>query len=284
MASNTKYSKEDLRRIMKAKMASTNKIESPIAIYDSTGNLSCRVCSSRVSEMQWTVHVLSKDHKAKVEALKALKLKESMIKEKSASKRTLNEAQLIESSPLPMRPTLEKSDNKRMRTQDLSKRDLVTKLEQESESMQLDTQEEEGKECLKHSVESEKKKESCLPKGFFDDPEADAKARSVAFVDPVEEEYAQFQRLIANEATQSENMVQEDLESIQQEKTVEEIEDQMNKWRRIDSLEQQLKVFLSQRHKPTSCTHKHEEEDEDQDIDDDNLSSLLDWRTKGGFK
>ena len=35
-----------------------------------------------------------------------------------------------------------------------------------------------------------------LPAGFFDDPKLDAKARNVEFVDPIEKEFQEFQKII----------------------------------------------------------------------------------------
>ena len=52
----------------------TKKIESPLAKYNSAGQLTCVVCNAVVkSEMVWTAHINGKQHKEKVAALKKLK-------------------------------------------------------------------------------------------------------------------------------------------------------------------------------------------------------------------
>ena len=125
---------------------------------------------------------------------------------------------------------------------------------------------------------------SSLPKGFFDDPSADAKARKVTFVDPLDEEYAEFQKIISSETNRSEVILQEDLEADLHERTIQEIDEQIEKWKRIQELEIQLEQRMKQGFVKKKDTQKETQEEEEDDTDDDNLSCLLDWRRKGGFK
>ena len=95
MAQKKAYSKEDLRKLMKQKLEAsstkggtseeTTRIDSPLAAYDSQGNLTCRVCTSRIRESQWTTHLLSKDHKNRIEALRS-----AAIKGKTSSNQNVN--------------------------------------------------------------------------------------------------------------------------------------------------------------------------------------------------
>lgn len=61
----SKYSKADLKALMREKLAakSNAKIESPLAAYDSKGQLTCRLCLSHVKESSWTTHLVSPEHK-----------------------------------------------------------------------------------------------------------------------------------------------------------------------------------------------------------------------------
>lgn len=317
------YSKDDLRKLMRQKLESSSttttssKIDSPLASYDSDGNLSCRVCGCRLRENQWTTHLLSKDHKNHIEALKAAALKAKTLtskKRKDVEHQEFKEAEIL--SPARPNESSEDSPAKRIKEdvsqrtdKQLLKRDLITKLEEEmndGEDAMDPTQDEElvksedaGSNLppgffdasSSHNTQiTEEPTISSLPKGFFDDPQADAKARSVTFVDPMDEEYAQFQKLISSETFRSETMVQEDLESFQQEKTVEEIDEQIDKWKKIDRLEQQLEQKMKQSFvKQSKVKHEGYQECDDgseseEDTDDDKLSCLLDWRRKGGFK
>ncbi|XP_044149859.1 zinc finger protein 830 isoform X2 [Bufo gargarizans] len=72
---------DELRRLMKAKQreaAAKKKIESPLAKYNSLGQLSCVVCSTLLkSELLWQAHILGKQHKEKVAELKGTQVKAS---------------------------------------------------------------------------------------------------------------------------------------------------------------------------------------------------------------
>lgn len=404
--------------------SSSTKIDSPLALYDSFGKLTCRICSTRVTESQWTSHLLSREHKEQLELMKTSSLKKkkhgsSIISEPipvkklklssedhhiSTSRGNESKNWIIPQSTAHSKPSLtpsstsaserkrhqdvgrthhEKHDDKHHHQQqqelrdyrpraveimdveeneaeettvargddleeereeehgrtatwerrndggdegegslppgffDSSKRGSKGKgrgitdiaVEGENSSIKLRREQEEMKSSSSHppcrSTRREKEDirerhgglereevsvRSDLPKGFFDDPEADARARSVPFTDPLDEEWSQFQKLMSSEANRSDVLLQEDLESLQQEKTVEEIEDQMNKWKRVSSLQEKLEAQLRHRLKPsqketktmsnrTIDTDNMEEGDEGES--DDDLNILLDWRNKG---
>lgn len=70
-------SQDELRRLMKEKQRlNTNRkrIESPLARYSRSGQLSCVLCKIPVkSELLWPTHVLGKQHREKVAELKSAK-------------------------------------------------------------------------------------------------------------------------------------------------------------------------------------------------------------------
>lgn len=58
------YTKEDLKRLMQEKKKSHQKrVDSPLASYDSKGQLSCLICSIQLKETGWTTHLISQQHK-----------------------------------------------------------------------------------------------------------------------------------------------------------------------------------------------------------------------------
>lgn len=68
--------KDDLRRLMESQKRSLNgqnkKIESPLARYNSLGQLSCLVCNCPIkNEVLWSAHILKKTHKDNVLLYKA---------------------------------------------------------------------------------------------------------------------------------------------------------------------------------------------------------------------
>lgn len=60
-----KYSKSDLKALMKEKLAakSNTKVDSPLATYDSNGQLICRLCLTHIKGSSWTTHLVSQEHK-----------------------------------------------------------------------------------------------------------------------------------------------------------------------------------------------------------------------------
>ena len=333
MAQKKAYSKEDLRKLMKQKLESSSKgstssettrIDSPLAAYDSQGNLTCRVCTSRIRENQWTAHLLSKDHKNRLEALKAAAMKgKTSSNQKRKQPFDSNPSATTDQSSGPERNRQEivnaESSPKKIKNTDevkgtvISKRELVNKLEEEidQEQRKEDVMEVEENDKI-HDESDDRQQEdeetsnlppgffdshskrksvasdsitSSLPKGFFDDPSADAKARNVSFVDPLDEEYAEFQKIMSSETNRSEVTLQEDLEADLHERTIQEIDEQIEKWKRIQELEIQLEERMKQGFvKKKNTQQETQEEEEEDDTDDDNLSCLLDWRKKGGFK
>ncbi len=70
MATSKKFNKEDFRRLMKERKEGSNqekkkeRIDSPLAQYDSDGKLSCIVCQMVIiSETSWTSHIIGKTHR-----------------------------------------------------------------------------------------------------------------------------------------------------------------------------------------------------------------------------
>lgn len=68
MASTTK---DDIRKLMRERqqlqrnqVTGTQKVDSPLAVYDLNGRLTCSICRVRISnEAAWSAHLVDKSHK-----------------------------------------------------------------------------------------------------------------------------------------------------------------------------------------------------------------------------
>lgn len=140
-------------------------------------------------------------------------------------------------------------------------------------------------------VESAEKKENtaeALPEGFFDDPVRDAKVRNVdAPKDQMDKEWEEFQKEIRQVNTKSEAIVAEDDEEGRLERQIDEIDEQIQCYQRVERLRDKRDVLKS-KHVPrkdedmeTQGTNEEEEGEEDEE----GLLSLLsqDWRAKGAL-
>lgn len=128
-----------------------------------------------------------------------------------------------------------------------------------------------------------------LPKGFFDNPVLDAKVRNVPFKNPLDDEWEKFQKEMSGESSKSDVMIQDELEEIQTLRTVEEIDQQIESWAKIDMIQKKVEQLLShknQDHQTIPGTDKNNDpndsSDDDNDDDDDLDPDLLmeNWRSK----
>lgn len=115
-----------------------------------------------------------------------------------------------------------------------------------------------------------------LPEGFFDDPKLDAKARKVQYVDQDEEEWKKFQNEMANEMATAQDILVEDRNEATAGRQLEEIEEQMEAWKRVALLEERKEAA---RHSIKNATSRKETKDSDSDSDIE-LDQLTDWRKK----
>ncbi|KAM6920847.1 zinc finger protein 830 [Lycodopsis pacificus] len=133
---------------------------------------------------------------------------------------------------------------------------------------------------------SEKKDNSAeaLPEGFFDDPVRDAKVRNVdAPKDHMDKEWDEFQKVIRQVNTKSEAIVAEDDEEGRLERQIDEIDEQIECYRRVEVLRDKRDVVKS---KVLPSEEEHMEVDgSDEEEDEEQLLGLLshDWRAKGAL-
>ncbi|XP_022245796.1 zinc finger protein 830-like isoform X1 [Limulus polyphemus] len=117
-----------------------------------------------------------------------------------------------------------------------------------------------------------------LPEGFFDDPIMDAKVRKVEYKDPMEEEWEKFQKTIAAETNVSQAIIEEDLEESKVEREIDEIDEQIYNWERVEKLQKKKEEILRNEHS------KEDNSDDNSSVDEHEFDEFLDWRSKGVWK
>jgi len=119
-----------------------------------------------------------------------------------------------------------------------------------------------------------------LPEGFFDDPKMDAKVRQVVFKDKMEEEWELYQRQMKEESMISETLVEQDDERRDAERSIEEIDDHMNRLSRVVSLLKKKDLVMTIGANDTQDNEQNNKKETGSDIDEDELNEILDWRCK----
>lgn len=160
-----------------------------------------------------------------------------------------------------------------------------------------------------------------IPDGFFDDPVEDAKVHHKPYVDPLDAQWELFQKEIKMEAHKSEVIEEEDEDVMIYERSLADVDDQLEKWSRVEALHVKketkfVKIEVKDEgesagtmpdrsgdsgngigeklpNEPTikiepkdepldEVKEEAEEEEYDDDSDDeDDFDELLDWRSKG---
>lgn len=141
----------------------------------------------------------------------------------------------------------------------------------------------------KSAEKSAEKKENtaeALPEGFFDDPVKDAQVRNVdAPKDQLDKEWEEFQKEMRLVNTKSEAIVAEDDEEGRIERQIDEIDEQIECYRRVELLRDRRDAAKSRRRPRKDEQVKKEEKNEEGGEDEEELLGLLsqDWRAKGAL-
>lgn len=134
------------------------------------------------------------------------------------------------------------------------------------------------------SAEKKDNTAEALPEGFFDDPVRDAKVRNVdAPKDHMDKEWEEFQKEIRQVNTKSEAIVAEDDEEGRFDRQIDEIDEQIECYKRVEVLRDKRDVVKS---KPLATKDEHMETDaSEEEEDEEELLGLLsrDWRAKGAL-
>lgn len=125
-----------------------------------------------------------------------------------------------------------------------------------------------------------------LPEGFFDDPVRDAKVRNVDTPkDQMDREWEEFQKEMRQVNSASDAIVAEDDEEGRLERQIDEIDEQIECYRRVEVLrakQEVVKEMLLKKKKDRRIEMHSSSSDEE---DDEELMHVLtrDWRAKGAL-
>ncbi|KAF7222419.1 zinc finger protein 830 [Nothobranchius furzeri] len=136
------------------------------------------------------------------------------------------------------------------------------------------------------AIEKKDNTAEALPEGFFDDPVRDAKVRNVdAPKDHMDKEWEEFQKEIRQVNTKSEAIVAEDDEEGRIERQIDEIDEQIECYKRVELLRDKREVLKRKVVHVPSERIQTEETVEDDEEDEEGLLGLLsrDWRAKGAL-
>ncbi|EFX81429.1 hypothetical protein DAPPUDRAFT_50175 [Daphnia pulex] len=287
-------------------MGSAKKIDSPLAKYNSAGQLTCIVCNSVVkNELVWTAHVNGRLHREKVLSLKNPKVEAQFTKpqiipavKRKADSITTNGSAASPSkkgvpkdffdnqppnfiAPMPIKSILKNSTKPKYDSNvdkiEITQSTLIEDMETD-DAPEVSSQTPSGTE-ISTSQPGDASSSNAIPEGFFDDPKMDAKVRQIEFKDPVEEEWNKFQKEIGDEVTASVAIQEEDQEESTAERQLEEIEEQMIKWGRVLELEQKKELY-GQRVRAIRESMVEEKETSSSDEDDAEMDKFFDWRSK----
>ncbi|KAG7470155.1 hypothetical protein MATL_G00136520 [Megalops atlanticus] len=131
-------------------------------------------------------------------------------------------------------------------------------------------------------IERKENTAEALPEGFFDDPVKDAKVRKVdAPKDQMDKEWEEFQKEMRQVNTASEAIVAEDDEEGRLERQIDEIDEQIECYRRVEVLRDKRDVAKNSMRKRMGAGEQEDEEGSEED--EEELLNLLsrDWRAKG---
>uniref|UniRef100_A0A3Q4BN87 Zinc finger protein 830 n=1 Tax=Mola mola TaxID=94237 RepID=A0A3Q4BN87_MOLML len=134
------------------------------------------------------------------------------------------------------------------------------------------------------STEKKDNTSEALPEGFFDDPVRDAKVRNVeAPKDQMDKEWEEFQKEIRQVNTKSEAIVAEDDEEGRLERQIDEIDEQIECYKRVEVLRDKRDVVKS-RPQPKKGAHTERDASDDEEEEEELLGLLSqDWRAKGAL-
>ncbi|XP_032222156.1 zinc finger protein 830 isoform X2 [Nematostella vectensis] len=307
--------KVDFRRLKEERESQKKKrkIESPLAKYNSAGQLFCVLCNAPIkSDLVWPAHVQSKKHRENIAALKNKNTKPSPDNDKVAKpktvesknqfvkpsipdkieKRKINEANEDDIIPPKRSKVPEKTESStslpadffdnqsdvgpaQIRTETDHKTTTASGLPSDFFENQPETTQESDRKQSSNSKPSED-----LPEGFFDDPKLDAKARKVEYKDPQDEEWEKFQKAIQMENQVSEALVEEDDEVARIDRQLTELNEQRQYFLRAHTLRDKQDVIRTAVSEEAKQRREQKDEEDSTSTDSEDFEEFFDWRAK----
>ncbi|OTF71157.1 hypothetical protein BLA29_001664 [Euroglyphus maynei] len=281
MATSTKkLSQQELRQLMREKVQNKTdirRIDSPLARYDDRGQLWCRICNQIINnEFLWSTHLIGKLHKKKVEELKQ-KSKSSSTKESSSSSGPLKRS-------LPVENIESISSNKIKKSSHVNIEDSIENKPTESVTAVISDTSLPGDFFDDGTKPVEKESTNELPKGFFDDPKVERKVRKTNNDQTLETQFELFRKEIAEESIVSQNLLEEELEDLEKEKTLTEIDEQIENWAKVDEIQRKIENIHKKHENIEMNGENSDNQDDDDDDDPIDFNDMNFWRNKVVFR
>lgn len=286
----------------------SKRIESPLAKYNSIGQLTCLVCNQVVkSENLWNAHLNSKTHLDNKNKLKTQLTKSSTTSsipsslsnnsvdniQKNVFKRpasaTQHEEISVNSSLKTVNSKLEADIDLKLSVKKQKLNDLVDKksndlhLKLEPPSIKMDISENnqseptsaEQSETSKVNPLLEAAPSTALPEGFFDDPDMDDKVRGVSRADNLEAEYEEFKKIMQTEEHKSDKIVEQDDLLRDVDRDLEEVDELINRWSKIEDLHNRREAILKANKRKMEEKQINNKEADESDSSDVDLNEIL---------
>ena len=118
-----------------------------------------------------------------------------------------------------------------------------------------------------------------LPQGFFDDRKKDMEARNVNYNAVLDSEFAKFKAELQNEETKNEIIAEIDDEVRDTDRDLEEVDQLIEKWSRVENLHQRKENLAKLRANKNVDKKMEEDSSDESDVDLDSVVNLT-LRTK----
>ncbi|KAL8133868.1 protein ABA AND ROS SENSITIVE 1 [Apium graveolens] len=274
------------------------RINSPLVRYNENDQPVCRVCDVVLkSESNWRAHEVSSRHREavnNVRARAAANIQPSNVKQKSS-------AELIKLNDK-SEEALVSHDDKRETSTVLQKSRQASQLPSDFFDNHDSKRPKEGTEQMestvargnsvqpqrenantKLSVSENRQVKRSLPEGFFDNKDADQRARGITPVKlDIKDEYKEFEKLIQEDLQQVDNRLEEEEYDAADTIEVAESVEQRVYRERVEILKRkkmELKAAKSTMHSRSSQLVNKDSSDQDSSSDDDS-DDAVDWRAK----
>ncbi|XP_003371000.1 putative coiled-coil domain-containing protein 16 [Trichinella spiralis] len=222
--------------------------DSPYAKYGAAGVLHCTLCNTRVRNVKcWVAHVRGLQHRNNLIARKAAQEKAAAEKASGSGlvpeKRKADEAsgcevstKIAKGNSYATQPEMEgyKLPEDFFDKNDGDQQSTVAEVDDESDDSVVGEEMDQETSKLNSNTETE------LPEGFFDDPNKDAEVRKVDVRNTVEEEWQRFQKEMKLEEQISSAINEEEYEALVFERSVEEADEEIYGWARVNMLEKKV--------------------------------------------
>jgi zinc finger protein 830 len=281
-AKKKQVSQNELRLLMLKQKLQTQrvkkKIESPLAKYSLSGQLSCAVCKLNIKDdSSWSVHISSKVHKENITKRKpeSSRMTERLAVTTESLKRTLPKQE----SFVPPKKLKGILKNYKAPPEKVPSDFFETPTPTSTENTNVNGESDEKMDVQPETLDDLNLDRGELPKGFFDDPMLDAKIRKEEYVSSIDEEFLKFQKEIKEENMLSEQIMADNEDETTYGRQVEEIDEQIKHWSKVIELEKKREKIALATENMNNMEIKNEP-DEIEESDDSDMDEFIDWRSK----